>query len=252
MLEELLRLNVFAFFMIFARVGTAIMFLPGFSATYIPTQFRLSLALAISFVVFPVIAARLPLPPASPAELFLLLGGEIVVGSFFGLIMRVLISSLQTAGTIASLSSSLANALIQDPIAEQQSSTISGFLLTIGLVMIFVSDLHHLMLRGVLETYAMFEPGQRLPFNDFAELMARQVADSFALGLQLAAPFVVVGLTYYIGLGLLGRLMPQLPVFFFGLPLQITVQMSVFTITLSGIMLAFLQNFQESVHRFVP
>jgi flagellar biosynthesis protein FliR len=251
-LEELLRLNLFAFFLIFARIGTAIMFLPGFSVTYVSARFRLALALAISFVIFPVLAARFPVPPNALLDMALMFVGEIIVGSFFGLILRVLISSLQTAGTIASLASSMANALIQDPIAEQQSSTISGFLLTIGVVLIFVTDMHHLMLRALLETYAMFEPGQPLPFGDFADTMGRQVADSFALGLQMAAPFVVIGLTYYIGLGLLGRLMPQLPVFFFGLPLQITLQLFVFTITLSGIMIAFIQTFETKVYRFIP
>ena len=252
MLEELLRLNLFAFFLIFARVGTAIMFLPGFSATYVAARFRLALALAITFVIFPVLAAQLPVPPIAFLDMVLMFVGEIIIGSFFGLILRVLISSLQTAGTIASLASSMANALVQDPIAEQQSSTISGFLLTIGVVLIFVTDMHHLMLRALLESYAMFEPGQPLPFGDFADTMGRQVADSFALGLQMAAPFVVIGLTYYIGLGLLGRLMPQLPVFFFGLPLQITLQLFVFTITLSGIMIVFIQTFETKVYRFIP
>jgi len=251
-LEELLRINIFAFFMIFARVGTTVMLLPGFSATYVSQRFRLGLGLAISFVVLPVIAPNLPLPPPNVSGLALMLGGEIFIGAFYGGLIRILISSLQTAGTIASLASSMANALIQDPIAEQQSSTISGFMLTMAVVLIFVSDMHHLMLRGVLETYAMFEPGARLPLGDVANAMGRQVADSFALGLQMAAPFVVIGLTYYIGLGLLGRLMPQLPVFFFGLPLQITLQISVFTITISGIMLAFMENFQSSMYRWIP
>ena len=127
MLEELLRLNLFAFFLIFARIGTAIMFLPGFSATYVAARFRLALALAISFVTFPVLAAQLPVPPSAFPDMAVMFVGEIIIGSFFGLILRVLISSLQTAGTIASLASSMANALVQDPIAEQQSSTISGF-----------------------------------------------------------------------------------------------------------------------------
>ena len=252
MLEELLRLNLFAFFLIFARIGAAIMFLPGFSATYVAARFRLALALAISFVTFPVLAAKLPVPPSAFPDMALMFVGEIIIGSFFGLILRVLISSLQTAGTIASLASSMANALVQDPIAEQQSSTISGFLLTIGVVLIFVTDMHHLMLRALLESYAMFEPGQTPPFGEFADAIGRQVADSFALGLQMSAPFVVIGLTYYIGLGLLGRLMPQLPVFFFGLPLQITLQIFVFTITLSGIMLVFVQTFEAKVYRFIP
>ena len=252
MLEELLQLNLFAFFLIFARVGTAILLLPGFSATYVAARFRLVLGLTISFVLFPVLAASLPVPPKELSGLALMLGGEVVVGAFFGFILRILISALQTAGTIAALSSSMANALIQDPIAEQQSSTFSGFLLTIGVVLIFVSDLHHLMLRALVETYAIFEPGEPLPFGDFANAVGRQVADSFSLGLQMSAPFVVIGLTYYIGLGLLGRLMPQLPVFFFGLPVQITLQLFVFTITISGIMLAFIQNFDTKVNRFIP
>ena len=252
MLEELLRLNIFAFFLIFARIGTVIMLLPGFSAAYVSTRIRLGFALAVAFVVFPVLAPRLPLPPSAVSDLALMISGEIIVGGFYGLIMRIMIASLQTAGTIAALASSMANALVQDPVAEQQSSTISGFLLTIGVVLIFVSDTHHLMLRGLLQTYDMFEPGARLPFGDFADTIGREVAASFGLGLQLAAPFVVIGLTYYIGLGLLGRLMPQLPVFFFGLPLQISVQLLVFTITLSGIMLAFMQNFEMGVYRFIP
>ena len=252
MLQELLELNLFAFLLIFSRVGTAIMLLPGYSATYVAARFRLVLGLAVSFVMFPVLAAKLPMPPNSVSGLALILAGEVVVGGFFGFLLRILVSALQTVGTIAALASSMANALIQDPIADQQSSTISGFLLTIGVVLIFVSDLHHLMLIALLETYALFEPGQVLPFGDFADAVGRQVADSFALGLQMSAPFVVIGLTYYIGLGLLGRLMPQLPVFFFGLPVQITIQIFAFTLTISGIMLAFIQNFDAKVNRFIP
>ena len=84
-----------------------------------------------------------------------------------------------------------------------------------------------------------------------ASVIGRQVADSFALGLRLAAPFVIVALTYYIGLGLLGRLMPQLQVFFFGLPAQIGLQIWVLTIAFSGMMMVFLQNFSEAYRNFI-
>ena len=63
--------------------------------------------------------------------------------------------------------------------------------------------------------------------------------------MQLAAPFLVVSLVYNVGLGLLGRLMPQLPVFFFGLPLQVGLQMWVIMLTVSGIMLVFLEHFAD-------
>ncbi len=252
MLEELLRLNIFGFLLIFARVGTAIAFFPGFSASYFSMRMRLSVALAISFAAMPMIAADLPTPPSAVPDLGILVFGELTVGSFIGLMARVVIATLQTAGTVIALASAMSNALIQDPIAEQQSSTISGFLLTTGIVLIFVADLHHLMIRAVVESYELFQPGKLLLMGDFTQLFARRVADSFALGVQLAAPAIVLGLTYYIGLGLLGRLMPQLPVFFFGLPVQISMQLWVLTVTVSGIMMIFAERFRVAVGTIVP
>ena len=120
------------------------------------------------------------------------------------------------------------------------------------MVLIFVTDLHHLMIRTVVESYELFQPGKVLLMGDFTELLARRVADSFALGVQLAAPAIVLGLTYYIGLGLLGRLMPQLPVFFFGLPMQISMQLWVLTVSLSGMLMIFLERFRLAAGTFLP
>ena len=251
MLKDLVTLNIFGFLLIFARIGTTFAMMPGVSASYVPTRVRLGLALAVSFVIAPVLAVGLPtLPPTVPG-LALLVAGEILVGAFFGTIARIMFASLQTAGTVIAYSSSMANALIQDPIAEQQSATISGFLLAAGLVAVFVTDMHHLMIRAVIDSYDLFQPGHALPFSDLAHMMGRYVADSFRLGLQMAAPFVVAGLTYYIGLGLLGRLMPQLQVFFFGLPFQITAQIWVMTVAFSGILLAFMNHFAEGYAPFL-
>lgn len=252
MLEELLTLNVFAFFLVFARLGTAISFMPGFSTSYVSARMRLSISLAASFALMPAIAPILPVMPTNIPDLMILISGEMIIGSFIGILARVLIATLQTAGTVIALASAMSNALVQDPVAEQQSSTISGFLLTTGVVLIFVTDMHHLMIRATVQSYDVFTPGNLLPAGDFAEMLARRVADSFALGLQLATPAIVVGLTYYIGLGLLGRLMPQLPVFFFGLPVQISLQLAVMALTVSGIMLVFAARFQEGIGVFLP
>ena len=252
MLEELLRLNVFAFLLIFTRVGTSIALFPGFSTSYFSLRMRLGLALAISFAAMPMIAENLPTPPSAVADLGILVFGEVITGAFIGLMARVLISALQTAGTVIALASAMSNALIQDPIAEQQSSTISGFLLTTGMVLIFIADLHHLMIRTVVESYELFQPGKILLAGDFLQLLARRAADSFSLGVQLAAPAIVLGLTYYIGIGLLGRLMPALPVFFFGLPIQISMQLWALTVSVSGIMMVFLEHFRTSVGTLLP
>jgi len=251
MLEEILTLNIFGFFLIFSRIGTALALMPGFSANFIPPRMRLAVGLSVCFMVAPVLIGNLPVRPVNVAAMALLILGEVLIGAFFGTIARILMAALQTAGTVIAYVASMANALIQDPIAEQQSSTIAGFLITMGLVLVFVTDLHHLMILALIDSYTLFEPGKGLPVGDFSQILARMVADSFALGLRMAAPFVIIGLTYYIGLGLLGRLMPTLQVFFFGLPFQIGAQIWVLMITTSGIMVLFLRSFEEGFQSFI-
>ena len=57
-------------------------------------------------------------------------------------------------------------------------------------------------------------------------LMTNTVAGAFRIGIQLSAPFLVFGLLFNLGLGVLSRLMPQMQVFFVGLPLSILIGLS--------------------------
>lgn len=221
------------------------MTLPGFSAGWVTPRIRFLLSMAIAFILTPLLMEQLPPMPNTAPELILLIIGEVIVGLLFGLVGRILIGTLQVAGTLISLLSSMANALINDPVADQQSSVISGFLLTTGLVLIFVTELHHVMLIALVDSYVLFEPGATLMTGDIANFVARKVADSFSLGLQMASPFIVTSMIYYIGLGLLGRLMPTLQVFFFGLPVQISMQLWVLSVTVPGIFLVFIRYFKE-------
>jgi flagellar biosynthetic protein FliR len=245
MLREFLAVNIFGFFLSFARIGTALILLPGFSAGWVSVRSRAAIALAVTFVSLPLIEATWPPMPATPAALIVLLAGEILVGALIGSVGLILIAALQACGSFIALFSSMANAMIRDPIAESQSALTAGFLTTAGVVMIFVTDAHHMMLEGVLASYTIFIPGQGAFDGDMADTIARTVSDSFALGLQMTAPFLVVALTYYVGLGLLNRLMPLLPIFFVGLPVQIMLQIAVFMITFSGIMMTFMNFFGE-------
>ena len=251
MLSEFLQLNLFAFFLVFARIGVVIMLLPGFSAAYINTRARLVVAIGITLMLVPLLVNILPVMPASAISMFLLVLGEVIVGSAIALTIRIMMSALQTAGMLLALVSSLANAMIQDPIAEQQSSLLSAFLGTLGIVLIFVMDLHHLMIRSAVESYGLFQPGQPLPFGDFSELLARRIADSFKLGLQLVTPFIIVSIVFNAGMGILGRLMPALPVFFFAMPALIFIQIVLLAFALSTMLLYFMARFEDGMFVFL-
>ena len=235
--------EIFQPFLIFVRVGAILSLLPGFSAVFVSARVRLLLALIISLLLAPVLAERLPSPPASAAGLVLLIVGETITGVFIGSIARIMLTALHAAGTMTAYFASLANALVQDPVVDQQTATLAGFFTTLGLTAVFATDLHHLMLQGIVDGYAVFPAGRAPPVGDLAAAIGRLVADSFVLGVQLAAPFLIVGVGYQVALGLLGRLMPQLPVYFFGMPLQVGLQIWVLVLTIAGLLLLFLDRF---------
>jgi len=251
MLSDLIQLNLLAFFLLFARVGTVFMLMPGIGSAYVPVNIRLAIALALCFILTPLLAGRMPAAPGSEIDLMLLLLGEVIIGLFIGLVARITIGALQTTGTLIALFSSLANALIRDPIAEQQSSLIATFLSMLGMVLIIVTDMHHLMIRGIVESYSIFQPGQELAFGDFSEMLARRFADSFKLGVQLSSPFLLTAMVYYVGLGILGRLMPALPVFVVVMPLQIAGQLTLLMVSLSAMMMYFLSRFEDAIIIFL-
>ncbi|MHA1600558.1 MAG: flagellar biosynthetic protein FliR, partial [Alphaproteobacteria bacterium] len=86
---------------------------------------------------------------------------------------------------------------------------------------------------------------------DFADMVSRVVAKTFLLSFQIAAPFIAMGLIFFLGLGILGRLMPQMQVFFVAMPLQIAVGLAVLALVLPAVIRWFIGAFQESLLPFV-
>ncbi|MEH6755705.1 MAG: flagellar biosynthetic protein FliR [Alphaproteobacteria bacterium] len=251
MLDELLVSDIYLFMMIFARLGSALILLPGFGEVNVPVRVRLIIALAFSFVVFPVVSVALPTLPENLAELIFLLVGEILIGIAIGAITRLLLSMLQVGGTIIAFNAGLASAQLFDPSAGQTGAITGAFLATIGITLLFVTNMHHVMLMAMVDSYVLFIPGQGFPVGDFSESATRIVSDSFRLGLQIALPVLVVGMLIYVAMGLMARLMPQIQVFFIALPLQILVGFSVLAITIGVSMLVFIDHFETVVGGFL-
>ena len=76
--------------------------------------------------------------------------------------------------------------------------------------------------------------------------MPRVIAMSFRIGIQLAAPFLVFGLLFNLGLGVLSRLMPQMQVFFIGMPLSILLGFLLLVLVI-GVMMGTFTGYIEGV-----
>lgn len=245
MLSEILPFTVYEILFVFARCGAAIMTMPGLGEAYVQRSAKLMLAVVVSIVILPTVAQHIPPMPADPIRLFLLIGGEIGIGLFLGIVAKTLSLTMATAGTIIAFQAGMANAMFFNAATAQQSSVIGAFLLSLVMLLIFVTDLHHLLLIGIADSYIRFTPNQLPPIGDFANMFARVVADAFIMAMQIAAPFIFAGLVFYSGLGLMARLLPQMHVFFIALPLQILLSFLVLLLSLEAIMYWFMRYFED-------
>ncbi|NQZ14965.1 MAG: flagellar biosynthetic protein FliR [Alphaproteobacteria bacterium] len=250
-LESFLVSGVFAFMLVFVRIGTALTIMPGIGDSFVPQNIRLFMALGLALVLSPVIQPFVPDPiPALPV-LFSLILMEFVIGLFIGTIARVLMAALDVAGMIISTTSGLANAQVFNPSLASQGSITGAFLSMVGVVLLFVTNLHHLLIYGLVESYHMFPVGDVPDSGSMAEMMSRAVSASFMIGFQLAIPFVIVAMLLYIGMGVLSRLMPQVQVFILTLPMQIMLSMITLFFILSAGMLFWLTKFEDGMTFFL-
>ncbi len=251
MLSALLPTEVFVVMLVFCRVGSAAVVLPTLGESFVNPRVRLLLVLMISIVMAPAVENKLPAMPTLLIPLLLLIITEVLIGMFIGLMMRVVFASLATAGTIMAFLTGFSNALLFNPLLNDQGSLHAVLLSMLGLMLVFVTDLHHLLFIAIADSYVMFQPGVIPVVGDMANAFARQVADSFAMGFSLASPFIVVALVYNVLLGLIARLMPQFQVFFVAMPLQIIIGLIVLFIATPAMMLWFLEYYTASVADFL-
>jgi len=219
--------------------------MPGIGEQYVPVWVRLGIAIAVTLIIFPLIVATLPGMPATVPAFVMLVIGEIVIGILIGSIARITISALHTAGTIIAFQTSLAYAQTVDPNQDTQAGLVAAYLNLLGVMAIFFSGLHFLLIIAVLDSYQLFPPGQSPIAGDLADAVIRLVSQSFAIGLQMASPFVVYGIMFYLGLGLLQRLMPQIQLFFIAIPLQLFLGFVMLMLITSASMMWFLEHFQS-------
>jgi flagellar biosynthetic protein FliR len=235
------------FLLMFARLGTMVMLMPGLGERGIPVRIRLVTALVLTLVLLPLYrnayAADLK---AGFAPILGVLIQEVLIGAVLGLTARLALSALVVAGTTIAFQLGLGFSMAIDPTQDQQSVLVSNFLAILGVALIFATDMHHLAIGALDESYTLFKPGAPLPSGDVAELMIATVSGAFRVGIQLAAPFLVFGILFNVGLGVLARLMPQLQVFFLGLPASILIGFAVL-LALVGVLMGTFLNYIGTV-----
>ena len=242
-IDVFITTQVYAFLLVFARIGCAFMVMPGISDSTIPMNVRLYAALSFSFVLTPVLIKFLPAIPTEPLAFGLLITKELLIGLFIGLMTQVMMNAINLVGVIVAHATSLSSAFTFNPQYASQSPVITGFLSLLVVTLLFVTDLHHMLFEGFIGSYQSFPVSDALMPGDMADSYAQALGEALKLGLMLSAPFIIVAFGVFIAMGLVARLVPQIQVFVLSIPVQVITGLIVLMTSISAVMLYYLDEY---------
>jgi flagellar biosynthetic protein FliR len=184
--------------------------------------------------------------------LIAMLARELLIGAVLGMTARLAMSALQVAGSVIAQQLGLGFVTAIDPTQGQQGVLVGNFLGVLGVTLIFATDLHYLVIAALNDSYTLFAPGAVPLIGDVAALTTQTIASAFKIGVQLSAPFLVFGMLFNLGLGVLSRLMPQMQVYFIGLPLSILIGLMILVLVLGAMMATFLGSIEDVLYALAP
>lgn len=242
--------QVFSASLVFVRLASIAMLIPGIGETYVPPRFRLSFAFAMTLMLLPLLMPLAPALPATSGALFGAIIKEALIGLMIGAILRMFMSSMSTAGELISLGTTLSFAQTANPGQAQPTAALGSFLTVLALVLIMATDLHHMFLAAIVKSFTLFPFHREVPIADAGSLAIQTLSRSFALGFQLSAPVLVFSLIVNIAAGLVGRVMPQFQIFFVVAPIQVLGGLSIFALSLGVIGTVWIDAYRDHVRSF--
>lgn len=201
--------------LVFLRAGPLMSMFPGFGENSVPVRIKLVLALALTVIVAPAVQPFAGRAPAFSGFAVLVLV-ESGIGLAMGLGLRLFLLALQTAGSIAAQATSLSQIL--GSAGATPLPAMGHILVVAALALAMLLGLHIRVAEMFILSYNLFPVGEMPGAAALSEWGVIQVARSFALAFQLAAPFLIVSVIYNLTLGIINRAMPQLMVVFVGAP----------------------------------
>ncbi len=231
----------------FVRIASMIALMPVLGSASIPPTVKAGLSLILCFILFPFIQqhSAMPLPQTTGIFIYKIIM-EVFVGIVIGFISSMLFSSVQFAGYLIDTLTGFSFVELVDPFTDTSISVIGQFNVLIFTIIFFLINGHYFMILAIQKSFEVvpllgvgFNPGKLVDF------MTSQTGAIFVVAFKLCAPMFVALIITQVALGVVARTVPQINVFFVGVPLNIVVAFCVLIIVLPNLATLFKSVFEN-------
>jgi flagellar biosynthesis protein FliR len=224
--------------LISTRVGAMLLLTPVFSASSIPVTIRMLaiIGLGSSFASFAASTATADLSLAldHPGELIWMFASEVALGVTLGVAIHLAFSAFSIAGKVLDIQIGFGLAQVLDPLSNSQLPILTTLFNQTGVVLFFVVDGHHALMRAIAYSLERFPPGRAWPIEQGYGPIAGQVAGLLGLAFALMAPVVLCIFLVDLSLGMLARNLPQINMLTLGISIKIVAGLIALSLWTAG------------------
>ena len=209
-----------ALFFIFIRIAafflvTKILFPKG-----TPPILKGVLALIISFAIVSITDSSSVLEINNNFMIIVYLIGEVLLGIILGFLVNMIFEFVRMAGAFIDLQMGLSMMNVVDPNSNESVTIISNLTYYLALVMLFVSDGHHVIISCLIKSFEIIPVGKVQNMANSFEVFLSTFIKYFEIGMRIAIPLIVVILISELAMALVSRSVPQINVMILGIPIK--------------------------------
>ena len=221
------------FAIILVRVGGILAAMPAIGTRSVPLQVRIGLVVGLTIILFPVVSEQLrPLTVSFP-QILPLMFTEFMVGMVLGFAIRFVMSAFEIAGELIGVQMGINLMSTLDPVAAAgQTPVVGQFMGLLTMLVFFAIDGHHLMFEALVASFHLVPPLHVHLTGFLVESVLKLGIGMVVLALKVGAPVMTALFIVTLGMGILGRSIPQLNVMLNNVPVTIGIGLLVLGLSL--------------------
>ena len=238
----------FVLLLILTRVSGIIMTAPILGSESVPPIIKIHFSLIITLLVFNLVPPiNIDVNRLGSIALLFLVGKELLLGIFIGMIPRILVAAVGFAGDLVSFMMGMSMASIFDPATSQQVQILSVFKNTILILVFLLLNAHYIIFEAIILSFQKVPIGGLKISQNLYDVYLRYIGDLFFIAMKISFPMILVLFLTNVILGFLTKSIPQLNVFIVGIPLTTLLGFLVFLFGIPVMVLVFQQLWDQNL-----
>lgn len=219
------------FLLMLVRIGTMLTFMPGFGGRNVPMPVKIAASLVLALVLIPFNRAG-DSGLTEPGRFAAAVGQEFLIGLLMGLGVAIVFGAVEMAANIIGVQLGLNLAPVFNPSFNAAVMPLSTFYIVTASLVFFAANGHHIVLMALQRSFETVPVGTATLGDGASQVVIRLTGAMFADALRIGLPVAGTLLVVDAALGILNRMVPQMNVFFVGLPAKILVGFGLVLLTL--------------------